>query len=64
VLTADTGSALAGAYRLTPGTAVLVRPDGRVSWRSDGRRAEPREALADAVAMALGHAPVAAALAG
>jgi putative polyketide hydroxylase len=64
VLTADTGSALAGAYRLTPGAAVLVRPDGRVSWRSDGRRAEPREALADAVAMALGHAPVLAALAG
>jgi putative polyketide hydroxylase len=56
--------ALAPAYRLGPGSAVLVRPDGRVAWRSDGPCADPRAALADAVATALGRATVPAALAG
>jgi hypothetical protein len=61
VLADDT---LAAAYHLGPGSAVLVRPDGRVAWRSDAAVAEPRAVLAGAVAMALGHAAVPAALAG
>ena len=65
VLGAAGGSSLARAYRIGPDSAVLVRPDGRVAWRVDDRCADPRAALADAVALALGHdtAP-AAALAG
>jgi hypothetical protein len=60
------GSALARAYRIGPDSAVLVRPDGRVAWRSDDRCADPRAVLAGAVATALGHraAPEVAALAG
>jgi 2-polyprenyl-6-methoxyphenol hydroxylase-like FAD-dependent oxidoreductase len=56
VLAADDGSALARAYRIGPDSAVLVRPDGRVAWRADDRCADPRAALADAVAVTLGHA--------
>jgi len=52
VLTGD--DRLARAYRLGPGSAVLVRPDGRVAWRSDGACADPRTALTGAVAVALG----------
>jgi 2-polyprenyl-6-methoxyphenol hydroxylase-like FAD-dependent oxidoreductase len=59
-----TDGALAGPYRLGPGSAVLVRPDGRVAWRSDGPVADPRAALDRAVALALGHVAVPAALAG
>ena len=58
------GPPTAGSYRLGPDSAVLVRPDGRVSWRCDGRCADPRGALADAVAMTLGQAPIPAPLAG
>jgi len=57
------GARLAAAYRLGPCSAVLVRPDGRVAWRHDGPCA-PHTVLADAVATALGHDTVAAALAG
>jgi 2-polyprenyl-6-methoxyphenol hydroxylase-like FAD-dependent oxidoreductase len=59
-----TDGALADPYRLGPGSAVLVRPDGRVAWRSDGPVADPRAALDRAVALALGRAAVPAALAG
>jgi 2-polyprenyl-6-methoxyphenol hydroxylase-like FAD-dependent oxidoreductase len=58
------GPALAGPYQLAPGSAVLVRPDGRVAWRSDGPCADPHAALDHAVAIALGCAEVPAALAG
>lgn len=54
----------ARAYGLGPGSAVLVRPDGRVAWCSDGPCADPRATLAGAVALTLGHgaAPRASAL--
>jgi 2-polyprenyl-6-methoxyphenol hydroxylase-like FAD-dependent oxidoreductase len=55
---------LARAYRLGPGSAVLVRPDGRVAWRHDGPCARHGTALSRAVATALGHDTVPAALAG
>lgn len=51
----DTGGALARAYRLGPGSAVLVRPDGVVAWRHDGPCATPARSLAGAVATALGR---------
>jgi putative polyketide hydroxylase len=55
---ADGRNRLADAYRLATGAAVLVRPDGVVSWRHDGPAADAA-ALGGAVAMALGrHAPV------
>jgi putative polyketide hydroxylase len=65
VLAADPGptSALTRAYGLGPGSAVLVRPDGRVAWRSDGACADPVAALARAVTLTLGHTGAAAALA-
>lgn len=55
------GATLARAYRLGPDSAVLVRPDGRVTWRADtavadAAEADPRAALAAAVATTLGHA--------
>ena len=34
------GVTLAARYGLRPGTAVLVRPDGRVAWRHDGACAD------------------------
>jgi 2-polyprenyl-6-methoxyphenol hydroxylase-like FAD-dependent oxidoreductase len=67
VLVADRdlqGASLTRAYRLGPRSAVLVRPDGRVAWRHDGRCAQPGPVLAEAVATALGHGTVPAALAG
>lgn len=57
-------AALTSPYALAPGSAVLVRPDGRVAWRSDGPCADPYTALADAVALTLGRAATPAALAG
>jgi hypothetical protein len=51
----DPGGALRAAYRLEPGSAVLVRPDGIVAWRHDGPCREHGAVLADAVAMALGR---------
>jgi 2-polyprenyl-6-methoxyphenol hydroxylase-like FAD-dependent oxidoreductase len=66
VLTAGPGNdKLAGAYRLRPGSAVLVRPDGIVAWRHDGPSAggaavdgvDRDAALAGAVDTALGRAP-------
>jgi hypothetical protein len=59
-----TDGALAGPYGLRPGSAVLVRPDGRVAWRSDGPVADHRAALDRAVAVALGRVAAPAALAG
>jgi putative polyketide hydroxylase len=67
VLVADRdvhGTRLAAAYRLGPGSAVLVRPDGRVAWRHDGPCAHQSTVLAEAVATALGHDTQPAALAG
>ena len=58
------GPALAGRYALSPGSAVLVRPDGRVAWRHDGACADRTAALTSAIATALGHPAAAAALAG
>ncbi len=54
-VTGAPAAALARAYRLAPGSAVLVRPDGRVAWRSDRACADPVAALARAVALTLGH---------
>ena len=39
------GVTLAARYGLRPGTAVLVRPDGRVAWRHDGACADRVTAL-------------------
>jgi hypothetical protein len=58
------GVTLAARYGLRPGTAVLVRPDGRVAWRHDGACADRVAALTGAVDTALGRLAVAAALAG
>jgi 2-polyprenyl-6-methoxyphenol hydroxylase-like FAD-dependent oxidoreductase len=58
------GRAVERAYRLRPGSAVLVRPDGRVAWRHDGPCADRAAALHAAVATALGRRSVPAALAG
>ena len=58
------GVTLAARYGLRPGTAVLVRPDGRVAWRHDGACADRVAALTDAVDTALGRVAVASALAG
>jgi hypothetical protein len=51
------GATLAQRYALSPGSAVLVRPDGRVAWRHDGACADRTSALTGAVATALGTAP-------
>ena len=51
------GAALAPRYGFGPGSAVLVRPDGRVAWRHDGACADRTSALTGAVATALGTAP-------
>jgi hypothetical protein len=58
------GAALPARYALGPGSAVLVRPDGRVAWRHDGACADRVATLTGAVASALGHRTVAPALAG
>lgn len=50
------GPEVAAAYRLGPGSAVLVRPDGIVAWRHDGACADHHATLALALALALGHA--------
>lgn len=56
----DPRGALAAAYRLGPGSAVLVRPDGIVAWRHDGLCDDPGATLTRAVDTALGRfAPVA-----
>ena len=51
------GATLAPRYGFGPGSAVLVRPDGRVAWRHDGACADRTSALTGAVAGALGTAP-------
>ena len=58
------GASLASRYALGPGSAVLVRPDGRVAWRHDGACADRVAALTGAVITALGHRTVERALAG
>jgi putative polyketide hydroxylase len=58
------GRGLGPRYGLRAGSAVLVRPDGRVAWRHDGACADRAAALTAAVATTLGHRSVAAALAG
>ena len=58
------GVTLAARYGLRPGTAVLVRPDGRVAWRHDGACTDRVAALTGAVDTALGRVAVASALAG
>lgn len=52
----DRRGTLARAYRLGPGAAVLVRPDGIVAWRHDGPCADHAGALAAAANIALGRA--------
>ena len=47
--------AFARRYQLGPGGAVLVRPDGFVSWRQDSAAANPAAELATAVARTLGR---------
>jgi 2-polyprenyl-6-methoxyphenol hydroxylase-like FAD-dependent oxidoreductase len=56
--------ALTRVYRLGPGSAVLVRPDGRVAWRHDGTCAHHGAELSGAVATALGRISVPDTLAG
>jgi 2-polyprenyl-6-methoxyphenol hydroxylase-like FAD-dependent oxidoreductase len=58
------GRNLARRYGLRAGSAVLVRPDGRVAWRHDGACADHAAVLTGAVATALGRRSVAHALAG
>jgi 2-polyprenyl-6-methoxyphenol hydroxylase-like FAD-dependent oxidoreductase len=58
----DQRGALSRAYRLGNRSAVLVRPDGIVSWRHDGPCADPAGTLAAAVALTVGY-PAAAAVA-
>ncbi|GAB2721525.1 FAD-dependent monooxygenase [Kitasatospora kifunensis] len=50
----------AEAYGVTPGGAVLVRPDAFVAWRATGPDAAPAVDLAEAIARAAGLDPVAA----
>jgi putative polyketide hydroxylase len=50
----DPRGALGRAYRLGAGSAVLVRPDGIVSWRHDGPVVNHAAALSSAVGTALG----------
>jgi hypothetical protein len=50
----DPGGALSRAYRLGDRSAVLVRPDGVVSWRHDGPCADAAGVLGEAVGVALG----------
>jgi putative polyketide hydroxylase len=52
----DPRGVLRAAYRLAPDSAVLVRPDGIVAWRHDGRCSAPGAALAAALGTALGTA--------
>jgi 2-polyprenyl-6-methoxyphenol hydroxylase-like FAD-dependent oxidoreductase len=63
VLTTDAEPRLRRAYRLAPGSAVLVRPDGIVAWRHDGPYLDPASALSNAVATSLGRASTPAAVA-
>jgi 2-polyprenyl-6-methoxyphenol hydroxylase-like FAD-dependent oxidoreductase len=44
-------------YGIGPSGAVLVRPDGHVAFRSADADADPAATLADALHVALGHAP-------
>ncbi|TQM46109.1 putative polyketide hydroxylase [Pseudonocardia cypriaca] len=60
----DPNRALRAAYRLEPHSAVLVRPDGIVAWRHDGRCRDRGAALAGAVETTLGHRGVGTSLAG
>jgi 2-polyprenyl-6-methoxyphenol hydroxylase-like FAD-dependent oxidoreductase len=55
--------AFAERYRLDPAGAVLVRPDGFVSWRRDGVATCPAAELAAGVARTLGRAAPAGSLA-
>jgi putative polyketide hydroxylase len=56
VLSTEAEPRLGRAYRLAPGSAVLVRPDGIVAWRHDGHCRNPGTALSAAVATSLGRA--------
>lgn len=53
------GATLATRYGLAPGSAVLVRPDGRVAWRHDGACTDRVAALTAAIDTALGRRAVA-----
>jgi putative polyketide hydroxylase len=55
----DADGVFAATYGLEPGGAVLVRPDGVVVWRSRSAPSDRAEALAAAVAIALGRGTVA-----
>lgn len=46
---------VAAVYRLEPGGAVLVRPDGIVTWRCGSEVADATGALRDAIATATGR---------
>jgi hypothetical protein len=63
VLSTDAQPGLRRAYRLAPGSAVLVRPDGIVAWRHDGPACHAGSALSAAVATSLGRASAPAAVA-
>ncbi|MEV5268765.1 hypothetical protein AB0K70_26315, partial [Streptomyces werraensis] len=52
-LVPESGADWAETHGVTPDGAVLVRPDGFVAWRHDGRPANPAGALRDAVAALL-----------
>ncbi|MCM2423319.1 FAD-dependent monooxygenase [Streptomyces sp. RKAG293] len=47
-------------YGISPGGAVLVRPDAFVTWRSDGSAQDPDSVLGEVLARAAGLDPVAA----
>ncbi|MGD9528377.1 FAD-dependent oxidoreductase [Pseudonocardia sp.] len=54
---------VAAAYRLAPGSAVLVRPDGIVAWRHDGPCTDHDGVLARALDVTLGWSAAAQAAA-
>ena len=35
----------ASTYKMVPGGAILIRPDGFVAWRTDGKETNPRQTL-------------------
>lgn len=49
----DSDGSLAAKARLSPGGALLIRPDGFIAWRFDAGHAEPGAALEHALARAL-----------
>jgi hypothetical protein len=50
----DVEQRFASLYRVGPGGAVVVRPDGYILWRADERVADPEGALATVLGSVFG----------